>query len=39
LGAPGVVDEKQLKELNIQLSLAAREALRAEKEGENQETD
>ena len=39
LGAPGLVDEKQLKELNIQLSLAAREALRAEKEGENQETD
>ncbi|MGI9452663.1 MAG: aspartate--tRNA ligase [Geminicoccaceae bacterium] len=39
LGAPGVVDEKQLKELNIQLSLAAREALRAEKEGENQESD
>ncbi len=32
LGAPGIVDEKQLKELNIQLSLAAREALRAEQE-------
>ncbi len=34
LGAPGIVDEKQLKELNLQLSLAAREALRAEQEGE-----
>ena len=34
LGAPGVVDEKQLKELNLQLSLAAREALRAEREDE-----
>jgi aspartyl-tRNA synthetase len=32
LGAPGIVDEKQLKELNLQLSLAAREALRAERE-------
>ncbi|MFO1070083.1 MAG: aspartate--tRNA ligase [Geminicoccaceae bacterium] len=28
LGAPGTVTEKQLKELNIQLSLAAREKLR-----------
>ncbi|MGI9417442.1 MAG: aspartate--tRNA ligase, partial [Geminicoccaceae bacterium] len=36
LGAPGVVDEKQLKELNLQLSLAAREALRAEREGEGE---
>jgi aspartyl-tRNA synthetase len=33
LGAPGVVDEKQLRELNIQLSLAARERLREEREG------
>jgi aspartyl-tRNA synthetase len=33
LGAPGVVDEQQLKELNIQLSLAARERLREEREG------
>jgi aspartyl-tRNA synthetase len=32
LGAPGTVDEKQLKELNIQLSLAARDALREERE-------
>ncbi len=32
LGAPGVVDEAQLKDLNIQLSLSAREALRAERE-------
>jgi len=32
LGAPGIIDEKQLKELNLQLSLAAREALRAERE-------
>ena len=30
LGAPSVVDDKQLRELNIQLSLAAREALREE---------
>ena len=30
LGAPGAVDERQLKELNIQLSLAARERLREE---------
>jgi aspartyl-tRNA synthetase len=37
LGAPGVVDEKQLKELNIQLSLAAREALRAEQEAKELE--
>jgi aspartyl-tRNA synthetase len=36
LGAPGVVDEKQLKELNLQLSLAAREALRAEREQEEE---
>jgi aspartyl-tRNA synthetase len=33
LGAPGAVDEQQLKELNIQLSLAARERLREEREG------
>jgi aspartyl-tRNA synthetase len=33
LGAPSPVDEKQLKELNLQLSLAAREILRAEREG------
>jgi aspartyl-tRNA synthetase len=32
LGAPSPVDEKQLKELNLQLSLAAREVLRAERE-------
>jgi aspartyl-tRNA synthetase len=32
LGAPSPVDEKQLKELNLQLSLAARERLRAERE-------
>ena len=32
LGAPGTVGEKQLKELNIQLSLAAREKLREEAE-------
>ena len=32
LGAPGTVGEKQLKELNIQLSLAARERLREEAE-------
>jgi aspartyl-tRNA synthetase len=32
LGAPGMVGEKQLKELNIQLSLAARERLREEAE-------
>ena len=32
LGAPGTVGERQLKELNIQLSLAARERLREEKE-------
>ena len=36
LGAPGVVDETQLKELNLQLSLAAREALRAEREQEEE---
>ena len=39
LGAPGVVDEKQLKELNLQLSLAAREALRAEREAEEKPED
>ena len=33
LGAPGTVGEKQLKELNIQLSLAARERLREEADG------
>lgn len=33
LGAPGEVDEHQLRELNIQLSLAARERLREETEG------
>ena len=32
LGAPGTVGERQLKELNIQLSLAARERLREEAE-------
>ena len=32
LGAPSPVDDKQLKELNLQLSLAAREQLRAEHE-------
>jgi aspartyl-tRNA synthetase len=32
LGAPSPVDEKQLKELHIQLSLAARERLREERE-------
>jgi aspartyl-tRNA synthetase len=32
LGAPGRVGERQLKELNIQLSLAARERLREEAE-------
>jgi aspartyl-tRNA synthetase len=32
LGAPSPVDEKQLKELNLQLSLTAREQLRAERE-------
>jgi aspartyl-tRNA synthetase len=32
LGAPSTVDEKQLKELNLQLSLAAREKLREERE-------
>jgi aspartyl-tRNA synthetase len=32
LGAPSTVDERQLKELNIQLSLAARERLREEQE-------
>ncbi len=37
LGAPGIADEKQLKELNLQLSLAAREALRAEREQEDEE--
>jgi aspartyl-tRNA synthetase len=34
LGAPSVVDDKQLRELNIQLSLAARERLREEQEGQ-----
>jgi aspartyl-tRNA synthetase len=33
LGAPSVVDDKQLRELNIQLSLAARERLREERAG------
>ncbi len=33
LGAPSPVEERQLKELNLQLSLAARERLRAEAEG------
>ncbi|MGH6920244.1 MAG: hypothetical protein ACREJ0_21370, partial [Geminicoccaceae bacterium] len=33
LGAPSMVDDKQLRELNIQLSLAARERLREEQEG------
>ena len=32
LGAPSPVDDKQLKELNLQLSLAAREKLREERE-------
>jgi aspartyl-tRNA synthetase len=32
LGAPSPVDDKQLKELHLQLSLAAREQLRAERE-------
>ncbi|MGI9510087.1 MAG: amino acid--tRNA ligase-related protein, partial [Geminicoccaceae bacterium] len=36
LGAPGIIDEDQLKDLNLQLSLAAREALRAEREGESE---
>jgi len=31
LGAPSPVDERQLKELHLQLSLAAREQLRAER--------
>jgi aspartyl-tRNA synthetase len=31
LGAPSPVDEKQLKELHLQLSLAAREKLREER--------
>ncbi len=39
LGAPGLVDEKQLKELNLQLSLTAREALRAEKDSEQVEPE
>ena len=34
LGAPSVVDDKQLRELNIQLSLHARERLREEQEGQ-----
>ena len=34
LGAPSVVDDKQLRELNIQLSLPARERLREEQEGQ-----
>ena len=37
LGAPGPVGERQLKELNIQLSLAARERLREEQEGVSQD--
>jgi aspartyl-tRNA synthetase len=32
LGAPSPVDDKQLKELNLQLSLAARDRLREERE-------
>jgi aspartyl-tRNA synthetase len=32
LGAPSPVDDRQLKELNLQLSLAAREQLREERE-------
>jgi hypothetical protein len=32
LGAPSPVDDRQLKELNLQLSLAARERLREERE-------
>ena len=32
LGAPSQVDDKQLRELNIQLTLAARERLREEQE-------
>jgi len=35
LGAPGTVDDAQLKDLNLQLSLAAREALRAEQENDD----
>jgi aspartyl-tRNA synthetase len=34
LGAPSPVDDKQLRELNIQLTLAARERLREEQEGQ-----
>jgi aspartyl-tRNA synthetase len=34
LGAPSPVSEKQLRELHIQLSLAARERLREEQEKE-----
>ena len=34
LGAPSPVDDKQLRELNLQLSLAARERLREEQEGQ-----
>jgi aspartyl-tRNA synthetase len=34
LGAPSAVDDKQLRELNIQLSLAARERLREEEESQ-----
>jgi aspartyl-tRNA synthetase len=33
LGAPSPVDDRQLKELNLQLSLAARERLREERAG------
>jgi aspartyl-tRNA synthetase len=33
LGAPSPVDDKQLRELNIQLTLAARERLREEQQG------
>ena len=35
LGAPSEVDDKQLRELNIQLTLAARERLREEQQGQS----
>jgi aspartyl-tRNA synthetase len=35
LGAPSPVDDKQLRELNIQLTLAARERLREEQQGQS----
>ncbi|MFP4125443.1 MAG: aspartate--tRNA ligase [Alphaproteobacteria bacterium] len=38
LGAPSTVSEKQLKDLNLQLSLTAREALAAEKAAREQAT-